>query len=99
MILPVAHDQAMLDMNRKTGPGSRTKFSPWFGLLHVNLGCFIYHDIHELVETLQKTDESRSASSHCALESSTENGVGGAEREGANMDVNTKDNFSVRYPS
>jgi len=41
-------------MNFETGPGARTKFSPWFGLLHVNLGCFIYHNVHELVEALQK---------------------------------------------
>jgi len=58
MILPAVRDQTMLDMNRETGPGSRTKFSPWFGLLHVNLGCFIHHDIHELVKTLRKTGES-----------------------------------------
>ena len=78
-------------MNLETRPGERTKFSPWFGLLHVNLGCFIYHNIHELVEALQ--NESRSASSYCALESNTENGVGRGGREGANGDVNTKDNF------
>jgi hypothetical protein len=80
-------------MNRETRPGSRTKFSPWFGLLHVNLGCFIHHNIHELVKALQKTNEGRSASSYCALESSTENGAGGGGCEDANMDANTKGNF------
>jgi len=78
-----------LDMNLETRPGARTKFSPWFGLLHVNLGCFINHNVHELVEALQKMNEGRSAFSYCALESSTENGG----RGGANGDVNTKDNF------
>jgi len=82
-----------LDMNLETGSGARTKFSPWFGLLHVNLGCFINHNIHELVEALQKVNEGRSASSYCALDSSTENGVGNGGRGGANGDVNTKDNF------
>lgn len=94
MILPIVHDQAMLDMNRKTEPGSRTKFSPWFGLLHVNLGCFIHHDVHELVEALWETKEGQLTSSHSALESTTENGAGGGrECEGTNMDANTKENF------
>ena len=44
-------------MNFETGPEPRTKFSPWFGLLHVNLGCFIHHDVHELVEALQERSE------------------------------------------
>lgn len=82
-----------LDMNFETRSGARTKFSPWFGFLHVNLGCFINHDVHELVEALQKMNEGRSAFSYCALESSTENGVGSGGRGGANGDVNTKDNF------
>ena len=44
------------DMNCRARPKSRTKFSPWFGLLHVNFGCFINYDIHELVKALQMNE-------------------------------------------
>src|ERR1700753_3961459 len=62
-------------MNCETRPKPRTKFSPWFGLFHVNLGCFIDYDIHEFVKALEKTKD-RSASFFNALAPSTKNGAG-----------------------
>jgi hypothetical protein len=78
-------------MNCETRPKPRTEFSPWFGLFHVNLGCFIDYDIHEFVKALEKTKD-RSASFFYALDPSTKNGAGGEMCEGANVDASAKGN-------